>query len=257
MDFKSGADTDIDNIVQTRDIYTNINKGELAPRAKIQKAWPKYDLKNSEDVDKILAEFLRKGEYQVGEKERKAELERVRNEVIDIVANKVVDPKTNRQYPPTFIAKALDQMAKAPPAESGGDEGKKLPRWTGVVANKEAKAQALAAIKALVAHQPFPVQRARMRLRITCPVAISKFTVKNPRAQAGGDGQQKSKAVVKEIVSGYFEETQSDETAVDEWEIVGFIDPSDFGPLSDFVGGSMKGQGRLEVLDTSVVHQDD
>lgn len=66
--------------------------------------------------------------------------------------------------------------------------GKRKPHWTGVVANKSAKIQALDAMKALIAWQPVPVMRARMRLRITCPTAALKQTVRSSALELSSAG---------------------------------------------------------------------
>jgi len=42
-----------------------------------------------------------------------------------------------------------------------------------------------------------------------------------------------------------------------EWEVVGFVEPGAFKPLSEFVASETRGRGRIEVLDMAVVHEDD
>jgi ribosome maturation protein SDO1 len=265
----------VDNILQIPSVFINISKGQTAPKADLTKAWP------GKSQEEIIRDILDSGELQVGEKERQAQLERVRNEVIDIVANKLVDPKTKRIYTPGMIEKALDQLSSQsarPQAEKAektekhddtpGEEGeedkpkeKPLPKWTGVVANKPAKSQALAAMKALIAHQPIPLMRARMRLRVTCHTSVLKHAVKSaPKAQGSGDAagnEQKAHGTVKDAISGFFEETESQDISGDDWEIVGFVEPGAFKTLGEFIGSQTKGRGRLELLDTAIVHEDD
>lgn len=151
---------------------------------------------------------------QVGERERKEALDRIEREVLEMVSSRLVDPGTKRVYTTGMISKALNQLSSASgqhqqqagekekmkskatiaaeheqevaletKATEEGDSSispaaNKRPLWTGVTQSKSAKQQALDAIKALIAWQPIPVMRARMRLRITCPVAILKHTVK-------------------------------------------------------------------------------
>jgi ribosome maturation protein SDO1 len=62
-------------------------------------------------LDDIIQEILKKGEIQVGEKERRELLERVEKEVIDIVSGRLVDPGSKRVYTPGMIGKALDQLS--------------------------------------------------------------------------------------------------------------------------------------------------
>ena len=228
-------------------------------------------------------EILKKGEMQVGEKERHAQLERVHNEVIDIVAGKLVDPKSKRVYTAGMIEKALDQLSSqgshkqedgakgsgtATPTngeeqvEGGKGKGKEMPAWTGVVTTKSAKSQALDAMKALIAWQPIPVTRARMRLRITCSTSILKQASKAAPKKDVHDGAEdadgeKSSGTVKDKILSYIEQVESQDTMGQEWEVVGFVEPGAFKGLGEFIGGETKGRGRVEVLDMAVMHEGD
>lgn len=146
---------------------------------------------------------------QVGERERKEIIERVEKEVLDIVSGRLVDPTTKRVYTPGMISKALDQLSSASGqqsqtpgnGETDGDNSEesrpRKPLWTGVTANKSAKSQALDAMKALIAWQPIPVMRARMRLRVTCPVSLLKQSVKGGAAGGAGAGGKEKEAPSK------------------------------------------------------------
>lgn len=139
---------------------------------------------------------------QVGERERKDILERVEKEVLDIVSGRLVDPNTKRVYTPGMISKALDQLSSASGQQqqqqsgdaNGAAEDKpaqpKKPLWTGVASNRSAKSQALDAMKALIAWQPIPVMRARMRLRVTCPVSLLKQSVKAAPSAASNKDEE-------------------------------------------------------------------
>lgn len=207
-------------------------------------------------------------------------MERVHNEVIDIVAGKLVDPKSKRVYTTGMIDKALDQLSSqgahrheenkgsgsATPTngEDGGQgkaKAKDMPTWTGVVTTKSAKSQALDAMRALIAWQPIPVSRARMRLRISCPVSLLKQTAKPAPKKEGTGGAQdgveeKIKGTVKNRILSYVEEVESQGESGGEWEVVGFVEPGAFKGLGEFIGGETKGRGRVEVLDMAVIHED-
>ncbi|KAK3302331.1 Shwachman-Bodian-diamond syndrome protein [Chaetomium strumarium] len=283
LEWRSGIETDLDNVLQIPNVFLNVSKGQTAPSAELAKAFGK-----DTSVDDIILEILRKGELQVGEKERTAQLERVHNEVISIVASKLVDPRTKRVYTPGMIEKALDMLSSNAhqqqqdkdkdkgssnnPSNTGtpatGEAGESKPRaakptWTGVVTTKSAKLQALDAMRALIAHQPIPVTRARMRLRITCSTNVLKQAVKAPKGQAGSkdaeagtEGEQKAPGTVKDKILSFIEQVESQDVMGSEWEIVGFVEPGAFKGLSDFIGGETKGQGRVEVLDMAVTHED-
>ena len=271
LEWRNGIETDLDNVLQINSVFLNVSKGQTAPSADLAKA---FGAKTP--VSDIILEILNKGELQVGEKERHAQLERVHNEVVSIVASKLVDPKTKRVYTTGMIEKALEMLSsqgsqaqQEKTAGSGtgtpatGEEGEAKPKvkehvWTGVVATKSAKSQALEAMKALIAHQPIPVARARMRLRITCPTTILKQAAKSagPRDINAEDGEDKTKGTVKDRILSFIEQVETQDVIGSEWEVVGFVEPGAFKGLGDFIGGETKGRGRVEVLDMAVTHED-
>ena len=277
LEWRSGIESDLDNVLQIPNVFLNVSKGQTAPAAELAKAFGK-----DVPVNDIILEILNKGELQVGDKERAAQLDRVRTEVISIVASKLVDPRTKRVYTPGMIEKALDMLSsqahqekeKSAPASAAGsgtgtpatgENGEAKPRpakehaWTGVTTTKSAKSQALEAMKALIAAQPIPVARARMRLRITCATSVLKQAVKAPKAAAAkedGEEEQKAPGTVKDKILSYVEQVENQDVVGSEWEVTGFVEPGAFKALSDFIGGETKGQGRVEVLDMAVTHED-
>lgn len=266
LEWRNGIEKDLDNVLQINNVFLNVSKGQTAPSADLAKAFgPKT---STED---IILEILAKGELQVGEKERHAQLERVHNEVVGIVASKLVDPKTKRVYTTGMIEKALDMLSsqgsQAQAAGSGsgtpatGEEGEAKPKtkehvWTGVIATKSAKSQALEAMKALIAYQPIPVARARMRLRITCPTSVLKQAAKTAGPKSADEDGEEKKGTVKDRILSYIEQVESQDVVGSEWEVTGFVEPGAFKGLGDFIGGETKGQGRVEVLDMAVTHED-
>lgn len=243
-------------------MWLNVGKGQRASKADLEKAWPGMP------EEKIVEEILDKGEYQVGEKERAADLERIKNEVINIVASKLVEPKSKRVYTAGLIEKTLDQLsqrasgqqtddkATGASAEDGEDKDKALPKWRGVVATKDAKSQANHAIKCLMAHQVIAVARIQMRLRVVCPTAITKQTVKvaakPDKGKGAADEEQQAPKTVKDTILSYIEKVESEETEGSEWEAVGLVEPGNYKNLNDFIESQTKGRGRVGVLDQSV-----
>ncbi|KAL4790988.1 SBDS protein C-terminal domain-containing protein [Aspergillus venezuelensis] len=312
LEYRSGAEKDLDNVLQVPTIFLSVSKAQTAPSAELTKAFG-----SDTPADEIRQEILRKGEVQVGERERKEIAERVEKELLDIVSGRLIDPTTKRVYTPGMISKALDQLTAASgqlgqqqaqaqathngAGEDGAGDGEdaapaqqKKPLWTGVNPNKSAKSQALEAMKALIAWQPIPVMKARMRLRVTCPVSLLKQSVKSAALAAsnkdeespsgGGGGGKKGKkggkgkkgarkddsdsegeaapaqpkgpSNVKEKILSYIESIESQEITSDEWEVVGFAEPGAFKGINEFVGNETRGRGRVEVLDMAVTHED-
>ncbi|KAI6864545.1 Shwachman-Bodian-diamond syndrome protein [Hortaea werneckii] len=297
--FRAGNETDLDNVLQIPNVFLNVNKGQVAPNEELKKAFPGMTR------DEVVLEILNKGEIQVGEKERGVELERVHREVVEMVAGRLVDPKSKRVYTTGMIEKALDQLSsqgghagrqagkgkqgggggggggaeedrsksrggqatesnagtprKTTDGQTAGDGGEEVkqkpkPKWTGVTTNKSSKSQALEAMKALIAHQPIPVAKARMRLRITCPTSVLKQTVKlTPR----NEGDEPEKGSVKDKILSYVEAVENQDVVGEEWECVGFVEPGSFKTLSDFISTQTKGRARAEVLDMAVTSEGD
>lgn len=244
-------------------IFLSVSKAQTAPSAELAKAFGR-----GTSQDAIIEEILRKGDMQVGEKERQEILGRVEKEVLDMVSSRLVDPKTKRQYTPSILSKALSQLSSehgklqkekhqaAATAEGHGQGGgesspassdtkaaaetTKKPLWTGFVQKKSAKMQALDAIKALIAWQPIPVMRARMKLRVSCPTPVLKQTPKS------------SSTSVKDQILGSMEDIETQDTIDDEWEVVGFAEPGAFKSLAEIVSSQSKGKGRVEVLEMAV-----
>ncbi len=86
LEWRNGIEKDLDNVLQIN-VFLNVSKGQTAPSADLAKAFgPKTS------VNDIILEILSKGELQVGEKERHAQLERGQNEGVGRVASKLVEP---------------------------------------------------------------------------------------------------------------------------------------------------------------------
>lgn len=115
---------------------------------------------------------MKKGEVQVGEKEREHDLTSLRKEIATLVAEKCVEPSTQRPYAVGMIEKAM--------AEAGFS----------VKQNKTAKSQVCGipfegigssgymkvseCIKLLQSDSKLPIQRARMRVKVAMPTADSE-----------------------------------------------------------------------------------
>ncbi|KAJ4288421.1 hypothetical protein N0V90_011656 [Kalmusia sp. IMI 367209] len=258
QDWRNETETDINNVLQIDGVWINVAKGQRASKADLAKAWEGKPEKD------IIKDMLKNGEYQIGEKERNAELERIKNEVINIVASKLVEPRTKRVYTTGMIEKSLDQLSsqRADPqgnklssksAEDGEEKEKALPKWRGVIAGKEAKSQANHAIKCLMAHQPIPVARIQMKLRVSCPTTIAKQTVKSAAKQQKGKGAaDEAPRSVKDTLLSFIEVVESEETMGSEWEVVGRVEPGNYKTLNEFIESQTKGRGNVELLDPSV-----
>jgi len=182
----------------------NVSKGEVAKSGDLRKAFGKTD------VAEIVQEILKKGEVQVGEKERDHDLASLRKEIATLVAEKCVDPSNQRPYPVGIIEKAM--------AEAGFS----------VKQNKNAKSQVSECIKQLQTDSKLPIQRARMRVKVTLPITDAK--------------------VLREKVLEGAEKVEHDETRQEDWEATLLIDPGQFRVINELFQKECKGRGRLETL---------
>ncbi|GLB36588.1 putative SBDS protein C-terminal domain [Lyophyllum shimeji] len=204
QEWRTGVETNLDDVLQISNVFVNVSKGEVAKVGDLQKAF------GTSDVADVVKEILKKGELQVGEKEREHDLVALRKEIATLVAEKCVDPATQRPYPVGMIEKAM--------AEAGFS----------VKQNKTAKSQVSECIKLLQSDSNLPIQRARMRVRVTMPTADSK-------------------RLREKILEGA-EKVEVDETGQEEWEVVMLIDPGQFRVVNEILQKECKGRGRIETL---------
>lgn len=127
-------------------------------------------------------QILKKGEVQVGDKERDHDLTALRKEIATLVAEKCVDPATQRPHPVGMIEKAMTEAGYS------------------VKQNKTAKSQVSECIKLLQSGSKLPIQRARMRVRVILPNADS--------------------ARLRERVLEGAEKVERDEAGQEQWETV-------------------------------------
>lgn len=135
---------DIDEVLQTHTIFTNVSKGQVAKKEDLVKAF------GIDDQTEICKEILAKGELQVSDKERHSALDSMFKDIATTVASKCINPETKRPYPVSMIENAMREEIHF-----------------SVKPNRNAKQQALDVISQL--KEVMPLERAQMRLRIVIP----------------------------------------------------------------------------------------
>lgn len=204
--WRDKSEKDLDQVVQIRRIFTNGQKGEIAKKAEIQKSFG--DMSEEE----VLDEILRKGEIQVGEKERAAQQDNLFRDIATIVAEKCVDSETKRPLTVTMVERAMKDIHYS------------------VKPGKNAKQQALEVIRLL--KETMPIERAKMRLKITAPKASIEDI----------------KTKIKEFVA----EFETEESIHDNVDLIFQIDPSNYRGIEDAV---KKQECKLEVVTMSVTKE--
>lgn len=134
------SEKDIDEVLQTHSVFSNVSKGQFAKKEDLKKAF------GTEDVTAVCKEILGKGELQVSEKERHSQQDALFKDIATTVAEKCVNPETKRPYPVTMIEKAMHDIHFSSKP------------------NRNAKQQALDVIPLL--RESMPLERASMRVQI-------------------------------------------------------------------------------------------
>jgi len=210
--WRNKIETDIDEVLQTPLVFTNVSKGQGAKVDDLKAAF------GTDDQKKICLEILSKGELQVSEKERSANLESTFRDIATVVADKCVNPDTNRPYPVTLIERAMkDAHISIKPTRS-------------------TKQQALDVIKQLKESNALNIQRAQMRLKISIP------------AKDGKKVREKIKKLASKVEVEEF---------TDDLEMVFLVDPGCFREVDEIVRTDTKGTGHLEVLSLRDVNEEE
>ncbi|KAM2824091.1 hypothetical protein COP1_034037 [Malus domestica] len=143
LSWRSGVEKDLDEVLQSHTVYTNVSKGVLAKTKDLKAAF------DSDDQTKICLEILDKGELQVAGKERESQLSSQFRDIATIVMQKTYNPETRRPYTISLIESLMHEIHFA------------------VDPHKSSKKQALEVIHEL--QKDFPIKRSPMRLRLIVP----------------------------------------------------------------------------------------
>jgi ribosome maturation protein SDO1 len=147
--WRAGVETDLDEVLQTTAVFANVGRGVLAAEADVAAAF------GTTDAEAVCRLILAGGDVQVSDRERETEAAALFKDVAAAVAARCVHPGTGRPYTATAVERALRGAGAA------------------LDPKRPAKAQALEAIGLLV-RAGLPIERARMRLRVSAPAAAAR-----------------------------------------------------------------------------------
>jgi len=208
--WRQKIETDVDEVLQTQKVFTNVSKGEFANMSDLKKI---FSLEDELEICKLI---LTKGELQVSEKERSANLDQMFRDIATIVADMCVHPETKRPYPVTMIEKSMKSLHFS------------------VKPTKNAKQQALDVIKQLKETETLQIQRAHMKLRIVAP------------AKEGKRVRDSIRKLALEVEEDKVEE---------ELEMVILVDPGVYREVNDLVSSETKGKGQVDMLSLKEVEE--
>jgi len=144
-DWREGKEKDIDEVLQTATVFSNVSKGTEAKAADLQVA---FGTTNQEQICKII---LEKGDYQVQDKEREKNHEEQYREIATLCTERLVHAVTKRQLTVQMVMDALKAQHFS------------------LKDSDSAKKQSLKALDLLVTKMPDSFVRANMRLNIVGP----------------------------------------------------------------------------------------
>lgn len=142
QNWRDNVETNLNEVLQTYEIFNNVSKGEVAKNDDIKECLHK-------DKDEAIKIILDKGQLQISELERESEFESMKLKIANIVSTMCVNKVTSVPFPTPIILKAMDDLK------------------FNVKENHSAKKQALQLIKELPA--VLPLERAKMKIKLTCP----------------------------------------------------------------------------------------
>lgn len=141
LNWRSGVETDLDEVLQSMVVYSNVSRAKFAASEDLMAAF------GTGDHEAVCVRILREGELQVSDRERKVETEARFRDVASALAERCVNPLTGKPHTIPVLERALrDAHFAADPRRS-------------------AKAQAAEALEALVGR--IPIERAAMRVRVS------------------------------------------------------------------------------------------
>lgn len=212
ISWRKNVEKDIDEVLQTHSVFTNVSKGAVAKREDLLQVFGK------DDVTEICKEILAKGELQISEKERQSELASQFKDIATNVAEKCVNTESKRPYPVSIIEKAMKDLHFS------------------VKPNKNVKQQALEVIGLL--KETLPLERARMRLKISC-------------------SSTKDAKMMKEKLVPLTTSIEHDDWDTGCTSLICLIDPGQYKAIDELLRKETKGSGILELLDLKEVVEEE
>lgn len=195
LDYRAGLETDLDEVLQTDRIFTNVSKGEFASMTDLKKS---FGNRSQSEIAKLI---LQNGKsLQVSDLERNQQLDSTITQIATWVAHNCVHPTSQRPYTVTQIKQALGKNFQVP-------------------THKAMKAIQLEAVQFL--KTILPIERAKMELLIQCP--RSSIEEVNDKLRQLGEEHNQSHQIVQ---------TRQDE---DTMKLTIQCDPSWYRTLNDLM----------------------
>eukprot|EP00944_MAST-04C_sp_MAST-4C-sp1_P014280 g14280.t1 len=149
VNWRSGVEQDLSEVLQADGVYENVTRGNLAKRKDLVNVF------GTADYEQVCLQILKHGKLQVSSKERQVEIETMFKDIARIVTEKCINTHTKRPFTVSAIERAMkDTLHYA------------------VKPSKSTKQQALSVVQMLKEH--LPIERAQMKVQFTLPSKLLK-----------------------------------------------------------------------------------
>lgn len=102
--YREKIESDINEVLQVREIFTNAIKGDKANKKLLEKTFPNLN------KDKIIDLILNKGDLQVSDKERENNLNNLKKDIASIIVEKTYDTKSGKPFTQKSILDAMKEI---------------------------------------------------------------------------------------------------------------------------------------------------
>ena len=224
INYRQGTETDLSEVLQTTRVFTNVSKGQFANSSLLEKCF------GTSDEEEACRFILEKGDVQVSDLERNAQLESTIREVASMVSEKCVHPVSQRPY---TMAQIRDAMKAA---------------GFMVHPTKNVKQQFLDCVKLLQKTSVLNIQRAKMQLAIVL--------------LPSGNNDDDNYAERRDIVTNLLLEAEINRKDIqspkedNDTRVVFQSDPSLYRQVEAIARDSSV-QGRLEIIQQTITEEGD
>jgi len=176
---KRGENIPLDNLVASRDVFSDSRKGLRASESDLNKVF------GTNSFEMILKKMMKDGEIQLTTEQKKKMQEEKTKQIVNLIAKNAVDPRTHAPHPPQRIEKALEEAR------------------IHVDPFKPAQNQMEAALKAIKVILPIKLEIVRIAVKIPAENAVRVYGfVKEHKMMKEEWGSDGSLIAVVEIPAG-------------------------------------------------------
>jgi ribosome maturation protein SDO1 len=103
LEFKRGVKISMSDILAYPAIYKDARSTDMVAEQDLQKNF------GTTDIFKVAEKIVREGELQLTTEQRRNMVEQKKNQVVNIIAKRGINPQTNAPHPPQRVLNAMDK----------------------------------------------------------------------------------------------------------------------------------------------------